>query len=152
MCERGVWWLMPVIAFAAGCGSGPVPVRGRVLLDEVPVPGATVLLVPAEGGHPAWGRTDADGVFRLTTFKQNDGALPGKYTVVVTKTEAIPPPPAAEPGNAESVIEHYKGLKSTRTKKKPALPEVYGDSSRTRLRCTIPPDGDLDLPLQSKAK
>jgi len=152
MCQRRISWLLLVVPLAAGCGSGPVPVRGRVLLDDVPVPGATVLLVPAAGGHPATGRTDANGVFRLTTFKPDDGALPGRYTVVVTKTEAIPPPPTAEPGNAQSVIEHYQGLKATRTKKKPPLPEVYGDSSRTPLRCTIPPDGDLDLPLQSKAK
>ena len=152
MCEGRIAWLALVITAAAGCGGGPVPVRGRVLLDDVPVPGATVLLVPEQGGHPANGRTDANGVFRLTTFKPNDGALPGRYTVVVTKTEAIPPPPTAEPGNAESVNKHYEALKATRTKKKPPLPEVYGDSSRTPLRCTIPPDGDLDLPLQSKAK
>jgi hypothetical protein len=152
MCERRVWWLMLVVPVVAGCGGGPVAVRGRVLLDNVPVAGATVLLVPAKGGHPAQGFTDANGVFRLTTFKPDDGAFPGQYKVVVTKTEAIPPPPAAEPGNAESVNEHYKGLKATRTKKKPPLPAVYGDETRTPLRCTVPPDGDLDLPLQSNAK
>ena len=152
MRKQAVWWLLGLTFSAAGCNSGLVSVRGRVVLDDVPVAGATVMLMPIEKGHPAAGLTDANGAFRLTTFKRDDGALPGEYKIVVIKTDAIPPPPEAEPGNAESVIEHYKGLKTTRTKNKPALPSVYGDAARTPLRCTVPTDGELAVPLRSNAK
>ncbi len=147
-----VWWLILLVPVAAGCGGGPVPVRGRVLLDDVPVAGATVLLMPSKGGHPASGLTDANGTFRLWTYKPYDGALPGEYKVVVAKTDAIPPPPAAEHGDADSVNNHYKGLKATRANKKPVLPAVYADAARTPLRCTVPPDGELVLPLQRNAR
>ena len=126
--------------------------RGRVLLDDVPVAGATVTLMPLEGGHPATALSGADGTFQLTTYKPDDGALPGKYKIVVTKSEGVPPPPPAEPGNAASVLEHYSGLKGTRDKKKPPLPAVYGDATRTPLRCTVPVDDELLVPLQSNAK
>jgi hypothetical protein len=127
-------------------------VRGRVTLDGTPVAGAAVTFVPiGPRGHPASGPTDANGVFRLTTFKQEDGALRGEYKVVVTKTDALAPPPEAEPGNAESVKNHYKALKSKRSSKQ-ALPAVYGDAAKTPLRCAVPPDGEVTLPLESSAK
>jgi hypothetical protein len=147
MLKHAVWCMLGATFIATGCGSGPVQVRGRVLLDDVPVAGATVTLMPIEGGHPAVGLTDAGGVFRLTTFKREDGALRGQYKIVVTKTDAIPPP-EAEYGDAD----RYKRLKATLDKKKSALPAVYGDASKTPLRCTVPPDGDLVVPLQGNAK
>ena len=152
MRKNVLFWLLGVACVAAGCGGGPVAVRGRVLLDDVPVAGATVMLMPVDGGHPAHGPTDANGVFRLTTFKHGDGALPGQYKIVVTKTDAIPPPPEAEPGDVESIRNHYKGLRATRDKRKPALPAVYADAARTPLRCTIPTDDELVVPLRSNAK
>jgi hypothetical protein len=152
MRKNAVSWLLAVTCIASGCGGGTVPVRGRVLLNDAPVAGATVMLMPIDGGHPATGLTDANGAFQLTTFTRADGALPGQYKIVVTKTDAIPPPPEAEPGDTESVLNHYKGLKATRTTKKPALPAVYADAARTPLRCTIPPGDELIVPLQSNAK
>ena len=50
-----------------------------------PVEGASVQFVPVDGGPPAFGTTDASGVFTLTTFKQGDGARKGEYKVTVTK-------------------------------------------------------------------
>jgi hypothetical protein len=154
MRKLAVWCMLGVTFLAAGCGGGPVNVRGRVLLDDVPIAGVTVMLMPIDQGHPATGLTDADGTFRLTTFQREDGALPGQYKIVVTKTDAIIPPPEIEPGDAKSVINHYKdkGLKVTQTNKKKALPAVYGDAARTPLRCTVPTDGELVVPLQSNAK
>src|SRR5437868_6640610 len=96
-------WLVFMLPILAGCG-GPVQVRGRVLLDEKPVEGAAVMLMPMRGGHPASGITDANGAFRLTTFKQNDGALPGEYKVVVSRSEGLPPPPDAERGDPDSIV------------------------------------------------
>jgi hypothetical protein len=108
--------------------------------------------MPLEGGHPATAVSDANGEFRLTTFKRGDGALPGRYKIMVTKTDALPPPPEGEYGDAERVKKHYKAVKATRDQKKSSLPGVYGDSVRTPLRCTVPLDGELVVPLQSNAK
>ena len=125
--------------------------RGRVLLDGAPVAGATVMFMPTHDGHPAYAITDSNGRFRLMTFKEGDGALRGEYKVVVTHTDPLPPPPQAEPGDPESVKEHYKALKATRNKKTP-LPRRYGDAEQTPLRCTVPPDGEVVLNLESSAK
>ena len=167
--KHAVWCLLGVTILAAGCGGGgPVAVRGRVLLDDIPVAGATVTLMPIEGGHPAAGLTDANGAFRLTTFKRDDGALPGQYKIVVTKADAIPPPPEGKYGDAARILEINKGLKATGNKNKPELgnkgkpefgnknkpelPSVYGDAARTPLRCAVPPDDELVVPLQSNAR
>jgi hypothetical protein len=75
-----------------GCGGkGVVPVSGRVtLVGGEPVQGATVVFENREKRLSSSGRTDAEGRFRLTTFKVNDGALPGDYRI------SIVPPSAAD--------------------------------------------------------
>jgi hypothetical protein len=161
MRKHAVWGLLGVTMLAASCGrGGPVPVRGRVLIDDIPVADATVMLMPIEGGHPAAGLTDASGRFRLTTFNRDDGALPGRYKIVVTKADAIPPPPEGKYGDPARILELNKGLKATGNKnkpefgnrRKPQLPSMYGDAARTPLRCAVPPDAELVVPLQSNAK
>src|SRR5687767_14557607 len=88
-------WSLPaglaiLLAAAAGCGDrfSPVPVSGVVTLDGKPVEGATVYFYAvgdAADGRPAHGTTDKDGAFRLSTLGDEDGALPRRYKVVVTK-------------------------------------------------------------------
>src|SRR5216684_4515847 len=69
---------------SAGCGgSGTVSVKGVVTLDGVPLSKAAVSFVPLGEGRPAYGQTDANGNFRLTTFRTDDGALPGEYKVII---------------------------------------------------------------------
>ena len=100
-----------------------VKAGGRVNYKGQPVAGATVTFVPQSGKGAAVGLTDDSGRFRLTT-SGGEGALPGAYTVTVTKTEgaaagaapqttdpealrkadmagmkAVPPPAAAQPAN-----------------------------------------------------
>jgi hypothetical protein len=145
-------FLLPVLALS-GCGGKykPVPVEGIVTLDGQPVPGATVLFVPEDaGGRSASAMSDSEGNFQLTTYHEGDGALAGKYRVVVTKTEAIQAPPAQiQPGDGKSVIEHYRNLKSRRNRK-PQLPAVYASEDTTNLRCTVPHGGTVTLDLSSK--
>ena len=66
------WFTLAAVLAAAGCGggSGPVPVRGVVKLDGQPVANAAVVFVPqTPGGREAYGSTDANGAFRLTTIE-----------------------------------------------------------------------------------
>src|SRR5262249_30594419 len=71
-----------------GCGAGYSKVEGKVEYDDGgPVEGAMVQFVPtdAKDGKQASGVTDSQGNFTLKTGN-TDGALKGKYKVVITKT------------------------------------------------------------------
>ena len=77
-----------------GCGEpagdAPVPVTGKVIYQDQPVEGARVTFhnTAKTGGRSASGRTAADGTFSLTTNKTDDGALPGDYTITISKIES----------------------------------------------------------------
>jgi len=81
----------------AGCGDpgagATAKVEGTVTLDGAPVPNAQVGFNPAPGsktgGRPAIGTADSSGKFKLSSFKPNDGAMPGNYLVTVSG-EGVP--------------------------------------------------------------
>jgi hypothetical protein len=138
----------------AGCGGRDrtYHIEGVVLFDGQPLSGATVVFISEEeGAHPASGMTDAEGNFLLTTYKESDGVLAGRYRVLITRTEAIAAPPVPiRPGDEKSVTEHYRSLKS-RQNRKSHVPAVYGSEADTPLRCTVPLDDKLVLELNSRA-
>jgi hypothetical protein len=146
--------LVVLLAVAlTGCGGkGTVPVKGVVTLEGAPLPEATVLFMPdGAGGRPASGFTSSDGVFRLTTFQPDDGALPGNYRVLVRKTAAARAPRAA----TESAVERAKakfGDKALAKGKKPTMPGEYANFETTNLRCTVPVTGPVTLALHNDGK
>jgi hypothetical protein len=143
MRARGVHLLALVGLVLIGCGGRTKPVRGVVTLDGTPVAGATVLFMPdgQDGGRPASGFTSSDGTFQLTTFKPDDGALPGKYRVLIQKTEA-----AKDPGTAQqSALQRARAKiedRSLKKRRKPTLPRAYAKFDTTPLRCTVPVTDD----------
>jgi hypothetical protein len=74
------------LALLVGCGkrTKTVPVSGIVKIDGVPLKDARVTFHPIDGGKMAFGNTDAEGRFTLTTSNSNDGAVPGQYRVTVS--------------------------------------------------------------------
>lgn len=66
-----------------------VPVTGTVLYQGTPVEGASVTMMNADTSTGGSGLTDAEGRFRLTTFKDGDGAAPGMQQVIIRKVEII---------------------------------------------------------------
>jgi hypothetical protein len=66
-----------------------VPVTGRVLYRGQPLAGAAVTFMNPDSQVSGYGMTGDDGRFTLTTFKQGDGAAPGKQLVSVRKVEVI---------------------------------------------------------------
>lgn len=71
-----------------------VPVKVVVTYKGQPVEEANVQFLPAVGGDAtsgvaATGITDAQGTARLTTFDQNDGAVPGSYRVCIRKSVPV---------------------------------------------------------------
>ena len=91
----GFLCLVAVVVSLAGCGESEpadrlarVPATATVTYNGSPVEGAKVTFYPAgEGGKGAFGRTDSTGLAKLSTYDVEDGAVPGKYTVTVFKTE-----------------------------------------------------------------
>ncbi|MCA9259425.1 MAG: hypothetical protein KDA61_09510 [Planctomycetales bacterium] len=82
-----------------GCGSneyGVVPVAGTVTFDGQPPPTAgRVTFTPNEsfGGlprRPGVGRFREDGAFSVTSFKEGDGLIPGRYQVTVSCMAGMP--------------------------------------------------------------
>lgn len=74
--------------FVYGCGySRPTRVEagGRVTLGGEPLGGASVTLIPMNGGRPSLAVTASDGRFTLGTFGATDGVIPGRYRVAVVK-------------------------------------------------------------------
>lgn len=68
-----------------------------VRLDGAPLAGALVILGPIESGYAARGTTDAAGRAVLTTFSDADGAVAGRYRVMVSCEEVRPNPAVVLP-------------------------------------------------------
>ena len=66
---------------------GAIAASGTVTHNGQPVEGATVVFAPEGEGRAASGLTDASGRFQLQTVTPDDGVVPGKYQVAISKTE-----------------------------------------------------------------
>jgi hypothetical protein len=127
--RRGRRWglatALLVAALAGGCGSGIHPVEGRVVWkDGTPakeLEGALVVFDLPEKQTNANGSVQADGTFRLTTKKADDGALAGEYKVLIIerrKAGGGPDPTEMAPGHMDV---------------------RYSDPSTSDLRATVKP-------------
>jgi hypothetical protein len=166
MWQRGwLGGLLGVLVLAGGgCGgSGTVKVRGTVTLDGKPLRGAVVTFVPSgEKGRAASGATQADGSFQLTTFKPDDGALPGDYKVTVRFDQGVQVftdaniKEAKEKHELDKLMDTPEGqakLAALRRKLPPSpVPAVYSAPERTPLTQKVPPDGPVQFDLSSKTR
>jgi len=153
MCQRvlicGLSFCLVALS-ALGCGGvTPVAVKGIVKLDGKPLAGATVTFMATDGAiRPATGYTDQEGAFSLTSLKNDDGAFPGEYRVLVTKMQAIEQPPDADAADPDAGLKHYQRLKSQ--KRTSLLPNLYANYETTPLRCQVPTAGEVVLEIESK--
>jgi hypothetical protein len=144
-------WGFFAFALLSGCGenSGTVRVMGTVKLDGQPVEGALVTFVPVQGaGRSASGRTDETGQFRLTTLREEDGAMPGEYKAIVVYDEPVELRVAAT-GQQKAFAATIKA-QGARKKLKYVIPGKYGDPGQTPFRFTVPVKGPVDLDVKSK--
>ena len=81
------------LAFLVGCPTAAenqlptYPVTGKVTQGGAPDAGATVTFSPITSGIPAaYGRTDAEGMYALSTYGTADGAVAGDFKVMVSKS------------------------------------------------------------------
>lgn len=128
-----------------GCGKrSPIPlvkVQGQLQYKGQPVPDVTVTLVPQEGQRAATGKTDAQGRFRLGTLAPGDGAMPGKYKIILAKTAAVESAPQA----AELPDITQEGKIAAPPSAGAGLPAKYTTPGTTPLTCEIPQSGSHDL-------
>lgn len=88
-----------IVAGVAGCGPKglPVaPVEGKVLYQGKPLEFGSVIFQP-KAGPPARGTIRPDGTFRLTTYREGDGAILGSHQVRVVCNENMRPGFAPDP-------------------------------------------------------
>ncbi len=136
-----------VLGFVSGCGTkagdnlpARAPAKVTVTYKGAPVADAHVSLLPVQsGGKSAFGTTDQQGVAKLSTFGQNDGALPGEYNVSIrkTKTEGAqaggdPKDPMAPPADPSKVAA---------PKTLDLLPAKYASAASSGLKAPVTKDG-----------
>lgn len=122
------------LAAAGGCKPAAnrpatAPVSGVVTLQGSPVAGATVSFQAADGTRSAVAITDAAGRYELTTFVRGDGAVPGDYTVTITKItqEAVGTPTG----------EKYEPPTGPIPEPKNELPQKYATAGKSGLKATV---------------
>ncbi|MBT5017515.1 MAG: carboxypeptidase regulatory-like domain-containing protein [Planctomicrobium sp.] len=117
------------------------PTTGVVTYNGDPIEGATVTFKPGAEGKAAFGKTDAEGKFAITTFEGGDGAIPGSYTISVTKMEEIE-------SNAVSMDDPNYDPTIEEPEPKNLLPEKYADATKSGLTATVGAEaGDVKLEL-----
>lgn len=118
-----------------------------------PVADAVVTFSPQEGQPVAFGRTDSQGKYTLTTYQAGDGAVAGKYIVLVTKSSggasSDPGPVSHEAfvSGQASVTAHAAGGKSSAGSGS-VLPEKYSRTTTSDLTTVVSADQqtyDFDL-------
>ena len=81
-----------LVCGVSGCGESPyvvAPVRGKVLLNNKPLPNAGIMFAPiakgesANAGKIAVGRIQEDGAYELSTYGKADGAVVGEHWVTI---------------------------------------------------------------------
>ena len=79
------------LVFVCGCGATQTqPVSGIVTMDEKPLAGVKVIFAPAEGGRRnSVGKTDETGAYSLVYTVRDNGAIAGKYKVLISKKKTV---------------------------------------------------------------
>lgn len=137
--------LLGALIVTIGCssGGGPTlhPVTGKILVDDQPAAGATVVFHPtsatAEALRPS-GVAGADGTFTLNTYPHGNGAPEGEYVVLVTWFESLPPPKDDDDADPPAP--------------KSKLPARYTDVTKSGLKATIKSGDNTLEPFKLTAK
>jgi len=133
-------------------GRDPVyPVSGKVTYKGQPVAGADITFMCEESSRSAFGRTDEQGRYRLSTFGANDGAVAGKHAVAVMKVAATVTSQEKVPDTFSPDYEPPTLLTDS-TPPPPAkgeIPAKYSSTATSGLIVVVNPDSpntiDLDL-------
>lgn len=144
---------LPLLLLVAvlGCGSGnpkTIKTTGVVTYNGKPVEGAMVSFGSTEGKRSAGGQTDANGRFTLTTFAQDDGAVPGQYTVAVSKSEITG---GMTEDEEHAAVQAQKPVSQPKSVDK--LPAKYKSGNTSGLKAAVTEGGEnhFEFDLKDKA-
>ncbi len=151
--------LASLVVLSVGCGGNsgptPVPVTGQILFQGKPVDDAHVTFHGRTdaGGRSASGKTDDQGKFTLTTYKSGDGAIPGEYTITVSKTAASAKPldTAVDPETGEFGADYGAMMEAAASSKKlqpGALPDKYNSPATTDLQRAVVADQKNEFTIE----
>ena len=135
-----------------------VPVSGTVTLDGAPVEGASVAFSPsAPGGMAASGKTDSSGRYKLTTRDPDDGALPGSYLVMISKTEGGAASGAVTPGMSDeeatkAAMEAHVAAGEAEATFKELLPAKYTNTATSELKADVAKGGQTEFNFELTSK
>ena len=128
-----------VLGSLAGCAGGDghpprVPVEVEVTYNGAPVEGAHVTFAPVGESQPAFGTTGPNGRALLSTFGENDGALPGSYQVGVRETQ-IADPASMAPDDTGAIPVGDTAQRPTEFREE--LPGKFGSPSHSGLEAIV---------------
>ena len=115
---------------------------GTVLLDGKPCADAVVTFFSDTDSVSATGRTNTDGKFQLTTYKDGDGAVAGAHKVTVVKREFVEEKTKYDSANERSVALIPKEL----------LPKKYMTPSTSGISHSVETSGTNDFKIEITSK
>ena len=144
------------VASVLGCGgdSGAknrpkvYPITGKVTYKGAPVVAADVTFICEAADRSAFGRTDSQGNFKLTTFSSNDGAVEGKHVITVVKieqTEAAKPMEPTDPAYNPDLV-----AMPAPPPPRSQIPQKYANVKTTDLFAVVSPEGNPEMNLELK--
>ncbi len=137
---------------ATTCGCGPshpdlVPVSGAVTFQGKPVVGAQVTFMAPDAARAAFGVTDAEGKFRLSTFGTEDGAVVGNHTVTVAKPTETGSGETMSPDDPDGGYAAAMAQAAARPAVKSELPAKYADPQTSGLTADVTAAGPNEFTL-----
>lgn len=142
--------LLCLVALTGGCNRNSrldvAQVKGRVTYRGQGVPKATVVFIPSDDAVEKakkmrpYAYADNDGNFEIGTYKEGDGAPPGKYRVIVLVASAAPATGGKDRPAGESEPTPGKTLSIP-----PALNQKYSTPETSGLQVTVE-KGENTLP------
>jgi hypothetical protein len=133
-----------VLVLGGGCSGSKLPPNARptapvkvtVTYKGAPVADATVTFICQEGeASPAFGKTDAQGVAKMKTYVEGDGAVIGPHKVLITKTAAASSGNVADQSSPDYVPPAEGGAPLPTAKD--LIPAKYGMLAQSGLTATV---------------
>jgi hypothetical protein len=111
-------WLLLVLVGLTGCSSGPktYPVHGKVVYpDGSPMKGGAIMFEPVDNklNIMSRGGIKEDGTFVLSTFGKADGAVPGRYRVLIRGRRNNPRSSAEDPDLIDQIHPRFQDFKTS---------------------------------------
>jgi hypothetical protein len=145
-------WPVLAVLIALGCAAEKKPgwqrpkvvhANGVVRYQGQPLEGALVTFTNEKQSTSAFGRTDAEGKFTLTTFKQGDGVVPGAQAVAVSKVQM--PNQLIDKSAAPS---WRKASTPAQPQPRWLIPKRYGNPATSQLSVDVSENGTSEIMLE----